>query len=307
MRLLLFAALVASPFIAPEAQGLRASGPATPLAGTADAPLAHARWSPTGEWIAATRPDHQGLWLLTPDGGTTQVREGAGYAPEWSADGTALLLRADRQEGPRRQHAVALVDLASGETTLLTEWRDHMPTVPRFSADETEALVLGSDGQIERVATGRVASGARGATVLTSPTETIAADGAAKRPLAPAPGARLLNVTLSPDRQRLAFEVMGGGVEVMNVDGSGRVDLGEGHRPAWSPDGQWVAFMRASDDGYEITAADLWAARADGSETVRLTDARGLEMNPSWSPDGTRIAYDDGSTVYLLPVTSAAE
>ncbi|MEL6614684.1 MAG: hypothetical protein AAFQ43_03045, partial [Bacteroidota bacterium] len=248
MRLLLLAALAAVPFIAPEAQGLRASGPAVPLAGAANAPLTHALWSPTGEWLAATRPDHRGLWLLTPDGGTSQLREGAGYAPEWSADGTALLLRADRQDGIRRQHAVALVDLASGETTLLTEWRDHMPTVPRFSADETEALLLGGDGDIERFTTGRTASGERGATVLTTSRETVAANGVAKRPLAPE--AQMLNATLSPDRQRLAFEVLGGGLAVMNVDGTGRVDLGVGHRPAWSPDGQWVAFMRTADDGY---------------------------------------------------------
>lgn len=304
MRLLLLAALAAAPFVAPEAQGLRAGGPASPLAGTADAPLTRPLWSPSGDALALTPPDHGGLWLATPAGELRRVYDGIAVGAEWSADGSALLFRADRQDGPRREHAVALLDVASGEVALLSGWRASMPTFPRFSADETEALVLG-DGAVERLATGLAASGARGATILNAPGATVAAEGAATRAL-PASG-RLLNVTLSPDRQRLAYEVLGGGLHVMNVDGTGRVDLGTGHRPAWSPDGEWVAFMRTADDGYEMTAADLWLARADGSESVRLTSGPGLEMNPTWSPDGSAIAYDDGATVALLPLTAVAE
>jgi Tol biopolymer transport system component len=64
--------------------------------------------------------------------------------------------------------------------------------------------------------------------------------------------------------------------------------------------------MRTEDDGEAFTASDLFAVRTDGSgETVALTQtADRLEMNPSWSPDGRTIAFDDLSdgTLYLLPL-----
>ena len=45
------------------------------------------------------------------------------------------------------------------------------------------------------------------------------------------------------------------------------------------------------------------AVRADGSARVALTTTPGrLEMNPSWSPDGRAVAFDDGDALYLLPL-----
>jgi Tol biopolymer transport system component len=38
---------------------------------------------------------------------------------------------------------------------------------------------------------------------------------------------------------------------------------------------------------------DVWVARADGTRRRRLTRRPGMEFDPSWSPDGRRIAYRD--------------
>jgi TolB protein len=38
---------------------------------------------------------------------------------------------------------------------------------------------------------------------------------------------------------------------------------------------------------------DVWTANADGSHQRRLTRGRGPEFDPSWSPDGSQIAYRD--------------
>jgi Tol biopolymer transport system component len=119
----------------------------------------------------------------------------------------------------------------------------------------------------------------------------------------------LLNVAPSPDGRRVAFEVYGGNLFVMSLDGSSLVDLGHGARPTWSPDGRWVAFMVTEDDGHTVTAADLVAARADGSGQVALTSTPDrLEMNPSWAPDGRALAFDDATdgALYLLPVSEVS-
>jgi TolB protein len=45
---------------------------------------------------------------------------------------------------------------------------------------------------------------------------------------------------------------------------------------------------------------DIWTARPDGSELRRLTRGRGPEEDPSWSPDGRRIAYRDSRRGFNL-------
>ena len=104
----------------------------------------------------------------------------------------------------------------------------------------------------------------------------------------------------SPDGRRIAFESTRDGnweIYVMNADGSGVAKLTDNdawdHRSSWSPDGRRIAFHsnRAGND-------DIYVMNDDGSGLTRLTDDQGtsnmgagLDLLPSWSPDGQRIAF----------------
>ncbi len=62
-----------------------------------------------------------------------------------------------------------------------------------------------------------------------------------------------------------------------------------------STDGR-IAFMRATSvDGTDIESV-IYAINADGSAERRLTDTPGLDGFPTWSPDGTRIAFPSEGT-----------
>ena len=56
--------------------------------------------------------------------------------------------------------------------------------------------------------------------------------------------------------------------------------------PAWSPDGQMIAFVSArNDDGRQV-----WLMPADGGEARQLTSLEGGAGGPVWSADGARMA-----------------
>jgi Tol biopolymer transport system component len=111
---------------------------------------------------------------------------------------------------------------------------------------------------------------------------------------------------LSPDGRRLAFvSTRGGHAEIWVADlstgsASNVTNHAGGHfRPAWSPDGEWLAFSSDRDlpiarrpNGFEIIQrTELYVARADGSGLRQLTHTGSYAGSPSWSADGTRIAF----------------
>ncbi|MFN8187296.1 MAG: hypothetical protein U0R69_09470 [Gaiellales bacterium] len=129
---------------------------------------------------------------------------------------------------------------------------------------------------------------------------TVAADGSDRLNLTNDPAADR-DGQWSPDGSRIAFASDRDGdydIYMMSPDGSGLTQItnvpGDDTDPSWSPDGSQIVFVsnrtkHASDLGE--SADEIWVMGADGSASKRLTFNRGLDDDPAFSPDGTRIAW----------------
>jgi dipeptidyl aminopeptidase/acylaminoacyl peptidase len=238
-------------------------------------------WSPDGSRLLVTRG---GSLYVVRGNGTGEVliaNEGDGYNAVWSPDGTRIafgsrsgyqaihIARSDGT-GVRRLPGTAIDGLFfSGNLT--------------WSPDGTQLLFAGRSATDRRqwlylVRTDRRAS---------PHPLTIRAE--ISRPSQP---------TWSPDGSKIAFSVTqerGGGIYVMNADGTAVRRVAVGHGPVWSPDSSKIAFRTS---GYYRRVNGLpyggnWTVHADGTHLATLPP--GSWGGLSWSPDSKLVAFAGGA------------
>ncbi|MEX2537756.1 MAG: hypothetical protein WD646_03790 [Actinomycetota bacterium] len=110
-------------------------------------------------------------------------------------------------------------------------------------------------------------------------------------------GSTPVRAEASPDGATIAFDTNRDGnreIYLMAGDGSGQHNItnepsGE-IGPAWSPDGNRIAFL--TDRDHAGVTTELYVMNADGSNAIRLTNNEEIiETNPAWSPDSSKIAF----------------
>ncbi|HEY8286893.1 MAG TPA: S9 family peptidase [Chloroflexota bacterium] len=188
------------------------------------------------------------------------------HAASWSPDGSRLAFLSNRTG----RDQVWLTTPGGGDTRQLTSFPLGVSEHPVWSPDGSRLAIAAID--VDDLQSG--------------PTAIVASDA---RPFAV---------------NNLCYRVDGKGylgtrrqhLWVLEVETKALTRLTEGpsndFSPAWSPDGQYLAFVsnRVDERLTEFRSA-VWIVPSSGGAVSRITPEEGVAQAPAWSPDGSEIAY----------------
>jgi dipeptidyl aminopeptidase/acylaminoacyl peptidase len=192
-------------------------------------------------------------------------------APRWSPDGRSLAFVSDRVDS---RSQLFLLPLQGGEPRQMTSLK-HGAGVPVWSPNG-DRLAFSARVDIEAIARQEGQSEEKGKPPRVKIITRIRhkADGEG---------------FLEALHKHLFVLDVTDGEQVPNQVTDGDWDDAE---PAWSPDGQLVAFTSSRERDRDTSPLDdLWVVPSTGGRAKRLTRHRGRASVPVFSPDGRQVAY----------------
>jgi TolB protein len=255
-----------------------------------------------GRDLGGLSGDLTSLYTIRPDGGglrrltvpPTRQALGGDSGPVWAPGGRSLVFERNLPYwGTDRMRLMAVSARGGAARQLTTGPFDAMPS---FSPDG------------RRIAFTRVVQS------VVAPTASLFTMDGAGRHLKPLLADGIdLSAAWSPDGTTIAFSrlestsrpLREATIYLADADGSQLRSLGpHGLSAAWSPDGTRLAFVSFDDANAPPCPAascppsgELYVVRVDGSGLRRLTSSKADDEHPSWSPDGSRIAFASGFDV----------
>jgi Tol biopolymer transport system component len=111
------------------------------------------------------------------------------------------------------------------------------------------------------------------------------------------------NPAWSPDGQMIAFDALSK-AWVIKLDGSDRKSVAAGLRPSWSPDGGRIVFIREYRTEAGRAETGIFVSDVDGAHEHQLTKGH-LDHQAAWSPDGKKIAFRRDHDIYVMDASGS--
>jgi len=135
-----------------------------------------------------------------------------------------------------------------------------------------------------------------------------------------ASGAALLNVVKPAEAAfpgkngKIAYKGSDGIIYTINPGGGGKTEVTEGSNPSFSADGKKIAYVAKNINNDEDN--EIRTIKATGGRSLQLTNNAMEDYDPSWSPNGEKIAYthysdsdlpDEAAAIYKIAADGGRE
>ena len=233
--------------------------------------------------FVSSRGGNKEIWAMDYDG-TNQRQVSSlrsiALTPRWSPDATRIAFTCYAPASGVTSAQICIHSMETGKPVTFPRWRGTN-TSPAWSPDGVQIMFMSS---------------------MHGDPELFVADanGGHLKRISYSAGVDTSPAWNPKTGQQVAFVSDRGGVPqlyLMNADGSnveklGLPDMGYVIDPAWSPNGQLLAFSwRRPNGNFDIYVMDV-ATR----QIVELTRDAGRNERPSWAPDGRHIVFESTRT-----------
>ncbi|PKL82130.1 MAG: hypothetical protein CVV24_11690 [Ignavibacteriae bacterium HGW-Ignavibacteriae-3] len=250
--------------------------------------------SPDGSGILFSRENRQGLWYKNfSSNAIAKISDApaAGYDPAFNEGNNEIIFREDDFSNGRRISSLVSYNLLTNKSAVLEEGIRDLKICS--SNGNFNYYLKESDDKPVSIKSSLKKNSSSDIVVDIENTKIIVYDNNVKRILDPLGDGNYIWPSLSPDKTKLVFTCAGKGTYVSNLEGKVLTKIGYANYPSWSPDGNWIVFMKDIDDGVKVISSDIIITDLNSGKFFNLTiDKDNISMYPVWGTTNSDIYYN---------------
>lgn len=251
--------------------------------------------SPDGKNLLFSSVSYKGLWSKNlTTGKIIKITDalGAGYEPGFSTVGNEILFREDKFINGKRFSSLMSFDLITKKSVVLDEGIRDLK-ICRINSNAINNYVKDTEVRSTLKQNILQKTTASELIVFIQDSKIVLSENNTKKVLEPLGYGNYIWASLSPDKSKLLFTFAGKGTYVSDLEGTILKKIGYANYPSWSPDGNWILFMKDIDDGEKIISSDVYIANLNTGKFYNLTSrSDDITLYPKWGITNSEIYYN---------------
>lgn len=250
--------------------------------------------SPDGKFLLMSKENRQGLWMKDLSNGRIKRitnASGAGLDPVFSFDGNEILFRENKIINGKIFSSLKSYNLKTQKVFLKEDnIRDlkFLKTTNNISKSylkQNEIAQIFTSASLSKTTSDDIS-------VAVDMNKIILYQNGVKKYLSPAGDGYYIWPSVSPDKSKLLFTLAGKGTYVSDLQGNILKKIGYANFPSWSPDGNWILFMKDLDNGEVIISSEIYIANINTGKYFLLTENQNeISLYPTWGSSINEIYY----------------